>query len=257
MIYQHNNKRCLEIAAHRTQNFILWRAVWTPILHHQDTALNDLLTKGTNNFNKLQEILIRWSLHKIGIHTDISKMYNTVGLTLVTGTSKDTFGKTNLTLPRFRKKKSLKPWYMVFTRSGNQAELGLQNSWSPQVRLPWSYQDHSKWCLRGWLHHRWIRHHWSLQNFRRIGSHNKQRRIQTEGYHNIRRGSTFASHWWWGINWCWWLEVVTDEISLCISELNFSQKRRGLKALSMLFQKSWHVDDSVNVYNDESIWRMA
>ena len=30
--------------------------------------------------NKLVEILIRWSKHRIGFHTDIKKMYNTVQL---------------------------------------------------------------------------------------------------------------------------------------------------------------------------------
>lgn len=30
--------------------------------------------------NKLVEIVIRWSKHRIGFHTDIKKMYNTVQL---------------------------------------------------------------------------------------------------------------------------------------------------------------------------------
>ena len=43
-------------------------------------GLNDILAKGKNNMNKLVEIVIRWSLHKIGFDTDIKKMYNSVKL---------------------------------------------------------------------------------------------------------------------------------------------------------------------------------
>ena len=41
-------------------------------------SLNSLLAKGTNSMNKLLEIVIRWSIHKV--HTDIQKMYNTIRL---------------------------------------------------------------------------------------------------------------------------------------------------------------------------------
>ena len=71
------------------QNFIPWRVVWklTSIScpcrlvfdASQPTdsgkSLNDTLAKGRNNMNKLQEILIRWSMHKVGFHTDVQKMY--------------------------------------------------------------------------------------------------------------------------------------------------------------------------------------
>ena len=30
--------------------------------------------------NKLQEIVIRWGMHQVGLHTDIQKMYNCVRL---------------------------------------------------------------------------------------------------------------------------------------------------------------------------------
>ena len=79
---------------HTIQNYIAWRAVWngnsvsTPCRlvfdASQPTAsgksLNDILAKGKNNMNKLIEIFIRWSMHKVAIHTDIRKMYNTVKL---------------------------------------------------------------------------------------------------------------------------------------------------------------------------------
>lgn len=76
------------------QNFIPWRAVWknssvsTPCRIVFDASqvtssgfsLNDLLAKGRNNMNKLQEILIKWTIHKVALHTDVKKMYNTVKL---------------------------------------------------------------------------------------------------------------------------------------------------------------------------------
>ena len=82
------------LAKNPVQNFIPWRAVWngnsisTPCSLVFDasqptasgTSLNDILAKGKNNKNMLVEIVIRWSTHKIGFHTDVKNMYNTVQL---------------------------------------------------------------------------------------------------------------------------------------------------------------------------------
>ena len=76
------------------QNFIPWRVVWKEnsisrpcrlvFDASQPTSsgysLNDVLAKGRNNLNKLQEILIRWLTHKVAFHSDIQKMYNCVKL---------------------------------------------------------------------------------------------------------------------------------------------------------------------------------
>ena len=43
-------------------------------------SLNSILAKGTNNMNKLINILIAWRGFKIAFHTDIRKMYNTIYL---------------------------------------------------------------------------------------------------------------------------------------------------------------------------------
>ena len=73
------------LKASDVQNFIPWRAVWngnsvsTPCRIIFDasqqtpsgTSLNDILAKVKNNMNKLVEIMIRWSKHRIGFHTDI------------------------------------------------------------------------------------------------------------------------------------------------------------------------------------------
>ena len=82
------------LAKNPVQNFILWRAVWngsaiSTSCHlvfdasqpaASGISLNDILAKGKNNMNNLVEIVIRWSAHKIGFHTDVKKMYNTVQL---------------------------------------------------------------------------------------------------------------------------------------------------------------------------------
>ena len=76
------------------QNFIPWRSVWNPNSvstpcgmvfdgsQATDTSfsLNNLLPKGRNNMNKLVEIMIRWTMHKVAMHTDVRKMYNSVKL---------------------------------------------------------------------------------------------------------------------------------------------------------------------------------
>ena len=43
-------------------------------------SLNDILAKGRNSMNRLQEIVIRWSIHKVAYHTDIKTMYNRIKL---------------------------------------------------------------------------------------------------------------------------------------------------------------------------------
>ena len=75
------------------QNYIAWLIAWKesvstpcrPVFHaSQATAtgfsLNDLLAKGKNSLNSLQEMMIRWMSYPVGVHTDISKMYNRVAL---------------------------------------------------------------------------------------------------------------------------------------------------------------------------------
>ena len=74
--------------------FIPWKAVWN--LNSLSTtcrivfdasmktsgmySLNDLLAKGSNNMNRLLEVVIRWLTHRYPYHTDIMKCYNTVKL---------------------------------------------------------------------------------------------------------------------------------------------------------------------------------
>ena len=41
------------------------------------TNLNDILPKGNNKMSKLVEIVLRFSKHRIGFHTDTKKIFNT------------------------------------------------------------------------------------------------------------------------------------------------------------------------------------
>ena len=81
-----SQKEAIKIS--RTKYFIPWRVVWnsnslsTPgrLLYDASQvttsgySLNSILAKDRNNMNKLIEILILWSTHRFGFHTDIRKM---------------------------------------------------------------------------------------------------------------------------------------------------------------------------------------
>ena len=76
------------------KHYIPWRAVWKPgsvstpcrVVYDASSptstgySLNDIIAKGRNNLNRLQEIAIRWMIHRAAFTTDVSKMYNTVKL---------------------------------------------------------------------------------------------------------------------------------------------------------------------------------
>ena len=76
------------------QNFIPWTVVHkessisTPVRPVFNASLptpsgyslNDILAKGINGLNKLQEIVIRWGMHAFGFHCDVTSMYNNIKL---------------------------------------------------------------------------------------------------------------------------------------------------------------------------------
>ena len=82
------------ILASPVKYFLPWRVVWNlnsvtttcrlvfdaTMATNNSYSLNDLLAKGTNNMNKLVELLIRWSIKKYAFHIDIQKMYNAINL---------------------------------------------------------------------------------------------------------------------------------------------------------------------------------
>ena len=124
------------------QNFIPWRAVWngnsisTPCRLVFDasqptasgTSLNDILVKGKNNMNKLVEIVIRWSTHKIGFHTDVKKMYNTVQLREKHWCFQRYIWQNELDNRKIPEEKVIKTLIYGVKSSGNQSERGLRET---------------------------------------------------------------------------------------------------------------------------------
>ena len=43
-------------------------------------SLNNILAQGRYSMNKLQEVFIRWTIHRSAFHTDIRIMYSTIQL---------------------------------------------------------------------------------------------------------------------------------------------------------------------------------
>ncbi|XP_066928171.1 uncharacterized protein [Clytia hemisphaerica] len=122
------------------QNFIPWRAVWKPtsistpcrivfdasMVTSSGYSLNDILAKGKNGLNKLQEIAIRWSTHQVGIHSDISKMYNTIRLDQRDWCLQRYIWHENLDPTKIPDEKVIKTLIYGVKPSGNQAEYGLR-----------------------------------------------------------------------------------------------------------------------------------
>ena len=119
--------------------FIPWCAVWkgnsisTPCRVVFDAlqarssgySLNDILAKGRSNLNKLQEILIRWSMHRVAVHSDISKMYNTVRLNQSDWCYQMYIWDPDLDPSRIPEEKVIRTLIYGVRSSGNQAEYGL------------------------------------------------------------------------------------------------------------------------------------
>lgn len=124
------------------KNYIPWRAVWkgssvtTPCRLVFDASqatdsgysLNDLLAKGRNNMNKLQEILIRWSMYPVAYHTDIQKMYNSVKWRQEDWCYQRYIWQSDLDISKIPEEKVIKTLIYGVGSSGNQAERGLRET---------------------------------------------------------------------------------------------------------------------------------
>ena len=78
----------------KIQNYIPWLIAWKlnsvsspcrPVFNASqptDTgkSFNDILAKGRNSMNKLQEVFMRWTMHKVAFHCDLQTWYNSVDL---------------------------------------------------------------------------------------------------------------------------------------------------------------------------------
>lgn len=130
----------LNLKSNPIKNFIPWRAVWKPssistpcrlvfdasMATPSGYSLNDILAKGKNGLNKLQQIIIRWCTHSIGLHTDISKMYNTICLDERDWCLQRYLWHNNLDPSKPPVEKVIKTLIYGVRPSGNQAEYGLR-----------------------------------------------------------------------------------------------------------------------------------
>ena len=135
-------KQQLMLQESTIKNFIPWRAVWkcssvtTPCRVVFDASqstrsgysLNDLLAKGTNNMNKLQDIFIRWMCHKVAFHTDVQKMYNSVRLKEEDWCYQRYLWQSELDPLKPPQEKIIKTLIYGVKSSGNQAEFGLRQA---------------------------------------------------------------------------------------------------------------------------------
>eukprot|EP00794_Sanderia_malayensis_P002417 gene2417-biopygen1303 len=229
------------------QNYIPWRAVWktssisTPCRIVYDAShptssghsLNDLLAKGQNKLNKLQEILIRWSAHRIGIHTDVRKMYNTIRLDEQYWHFQRYIWQNDLDPAKIPKEKVIKTLIYGIHSSGNQAECGLRSVAQlcredyPEVSQIIQNDVYVDDCITGESS--------TKEAFKRA---DELETVTSRGSF-ILKGFTFsrikpsedlsdygASIAVGGMKWF----PETDELTLNISDLNFSKKRRGKKS---------------------------
>ena len=123
------------------QNFITWFAVWNsnsvttscrPVFNasmkipETGYSMNDLLAKGKNGMNKLVEIAIRWTMHPIGIHSDVKQLYNRLVLKESDWCFQRYIWEANLNAMVIPKEKIIKTPIYGIVSSGNQAERGLR-----------------------------------------------------------------------------------------------------------------------------------
>ena len=229
------------------QNYIPWRAVWnknsisTPCRvvfdASQPTAsgysLNDIVAKGRNNMNKLVEVFIRWQTHKVAIHTDISKMYNTVRLKESDWCLQRYLWDNELDVNKIPQEKLITTLIYGVKSSGNQSEKALRevsklsSNEYPEVNDIIQKDVYVDDCLTGEQSTNLAmqradeieivlsRGGFSLKGF----TFSKQKPL--ESVSKDQESINVAGMRWY---------PETDEISLDVTELNFNKKYRGKKA---------------------------
>ena len=195
-------------------------------------SFNDILAKGRNNLNKLQEVLFCWSLHYVAIHTDVRKMYNTIKLDEKDWCYQQYLWHPNLEVGKDPEVKVIKTLIYGVRSSGNQAEYALRKVADiskqefPEANQIIKNDVYVDDCL--------------TREVSRPVAH--QRADELEVVLNrggfALKGITFSGEeppqtlgddgemiHIAGLKWF----VKSDEISLNISEMNFSKKVRGKK----------------------------
>ncbi|XP_066924707.1 uncharacterized protein [Clytia hemisphaerica] len=227
-------------------NFIPWRAVWkensvsTPCRIVFDASmktgsgfsLNDIIAKGRNNMNKLLEIFLRWRGHKVGIHTDVAKMYNTIQLDQTHWCLQRYLWEENLNPDKPPEEKVIKTLIYGVKSSGNQAEHALRETAKifkdqyPEVHKIITDDVYVDDCITGHQSQSEANH--LADNLELVVNHGG---FSLKGFTFSNQqpndkltadGETVSVA---GLKWY----PLEDQISLDIQELNFARKYRGKK----------------------------
>ena len=91
-------------------------------------SLNSLLAKGRNNMNKLVEMFIRWAMRRVGYHTDIRKMYNSLWLVEEHWCYQLYLWQEDLDPTKEPRPKVVKSIIYGVKPSGNQAEYAIRQT---------------------------------------------------------------------------------------------------------------------------------
>ena len=239
-----------ELQNHHIQNYIPWRAVWkvSSVSTHyrvvfdasQSTlsgfSLNDLLAKGQNNLNRLQEILIRWSSHKVAFTTDVKKMYNTVKLDVKDWCYQRYVWQDDLDPGKIPDEKIIKTLIYGVRSSGNQADRGLKELANlsedkyPEASNIVKKDMYVDDCISGD-----VSKDLAIRRFEEIELILNKGGFQLKGVaiSNEDPPQTLSDD---GVSinvagMIWFPK--SDLISLCIPEMNFAKKNRGKKSSSM------------------------
>ena len=116
-------------------------------------SLNDILTKGRNSINKLQEVFVLWAIHKSVFHTDISKMYSTIQLRRKHWVFQRYFWKNSLDPAKHCQEKVIKKnniWGSFKWKSGGES---IENdSRDCKKLISTDLWNHIKGHIRSWLY---------------------------------------------------------------------------------------------------------
>ena len=230
-----------------THYYIPWRAVWkgnsisTPCRVVFDASqptstgysLNDVIAKGRNNLNKLQEVFLRWLVQPIGIATDIRKMYNTIRLDEKHWCYQRYLWQKDLDASKHPEEKIIKTLIYGVKSSGNQAEYALRKvadmkkEQFPRINNIIQHDVYVDDCLTGETNQEEA--HRTFDDLEVV--------LNSGGF--LLKGVAFSgcdppsslsddgeTIFVAGMKWF----VKRDELSLNIGELNFAKKHRGKKS---------------------------
>ena len=86
------------------------------------------MQKERNSINKLVEIIIRWGLYRVGFHTDIHQMYNSVRLQEEYWCLQRYIWQDQLDARKLPEEKVIKTLIYGIKSSGNQAERAIRET---------------------------------------------------------------------------------------------------------------------------------